>query len=140
MRFPKALHLVGALVALTLTCGVTRANDVYIAQSAAGTANGADCADAKAASFFNTISNWGTGAGQIGAGTTVHLCGTNTASGRHDIFDLPVERNAWESDYPQVRARGNPTSPLSGGVPKRKRLWWRYQYVRTQQRDSGRRN
>lgn len=26
--------------------------------------------------FFNSVGNWGSGAGQIGAGTAVHLCGT----------------------------------------------------------------
>jgi hypothetical protein len=54
------------------------AADVYIAQSAAGTADGSSCANAKAVSFFNTASNWGAGAGQIGPGKTVHLCGTIT--------------------------------------------------------------
>lgn len=31
-----------------------RANDVYVAQSSAGANNGADCADAKASSYFNS--------------------------------------------------------------------------------------
>jgi hypothetical protein len=51
-------------------------NNIYLAQAAAGAANGADCADALAASWFNNASNWGTGSSQIGPGTTVHLCGT----------------------------------------------------------------
>jgi hypothetical protein len=58
----------------------TKANDIYIAQNATGAANGADCADANAVSFFNTSGNWGKSASQIGPGTTVHLCGTFTAS------------------------------------------------------------
>ncbi|MHB8616330.1 MAG: hypothetical protein ACYC93_09680 [Candidatus Acidiferrales bacterium] len=56
------------------------AKDIYVAQNAAGAANGADCADAYAYTFFNTAGNWGTGATQIGPGTTVHLCGTFTAA------------------------------------------------------------
>ena len=36
------------------------------------------CANAYPVSFFNTEGNWGAGAGQIGPGTTVHLCGTLT--------------------------------------------------------------
>ncbi len=52
------------------------ASSIYIAQSAAGAANGADCADAFAVAFFNNSANWGGGGNQIGAGTTVHLCGT----------------------------------------------------------------
>jgi hypothetical protein len=58
------------------------ASSIYIAQSAAGAANGADCADAFAVSFFNNSANWGSGGNQIGAGTTVYLCGTfNGAAG-----------------------------------------------------------
>lgn len=54
--------------------------NVYIAQTAAGGNTGTDCADAYAYTFFNTSGNWGSGASQIGPGTTVHLCGTFTAS------------------------------------------------------------
>jgi hypothetical protein len=54
--------------------------NVYVAQTAAGLANGISCANAYAYSFFNNSANWGTGASQIGPGTTVHLCGTFTGS------------------------------------------------------------
>ena len=54
------------------------ASNIYIAQTAAGSADGTDCADAYAYTFFNTASNWGSGSSQIGPGTTVHLCGTIT--------------------------------------------------------------
>jgi len=53
-----------------------RANDIYIAQNAAGVANGSSCANALPVSFFNSSSNWGIGTSQIGPGTAVHLCGT----------------------------------------------------------------
>jgi hypothetical protein len=56
------------------------ASNIYVAQTAAGSGTGADCADAKGASWFNTSSNWGSSAGQIGPGTTAHLCGTFTAT------------------------------------------------------------
>ena len=49
---------------------------IYLAQSAAGSGSGADCNDAKAVSFFNSGSNWGSGSGKIGPGVTVDLCGT----------------------------------------------------------------
>lgn len=52
------------------------ASDIYIAQNAAGGNTGADCADAHSAAWFNSSANWGSGAAQIGPGTTVHLCGT----------------------------------------------------------------
>jgi hypothetical protein len=71
-RIPFVLLLVAPLAVQAATA------DVYIAQSAAGSADGSSCANAKAVSFFNTASNWGAGAGQIGPGKTVHLCGTIT--------------------------------------------------------------
>jgi hypothetical protein len=55
-----------------------RANDIYISQSGSGA--GSSCSSPLSAAFFNNSSNWGTGAGQIGPGTTVHLCGTFTGA------------------------------------------------------------
>jgi hypothetical protein len=52
------------------------ASSIYISQNSAGAANGADCVNAYAYTFFNNSANWGSGAGQIGPGTTVHICGT----------------------------------------------------------------
>jgi hypothetical protein len=72
-------NLVLAVMFVILAAGFSTASDIYIAQNAAGGNNGADCADAHPVSFFNTSSNWGSGSGQIGAGTTVHLCGTITS-------------------------------------------------------------
>lgn len=55
-------------------------SNVYVAQASAGSNNGTSCANAFAATFFNSGANWGAGGAQIGAGTTVHLCGTITSS------------------------------------------------------------
>jgi len=55
---------------------VACASDIYIAQVTAGGSTGADCADAYAYTWFNNASNWGSKSGQVGPGTTVHLCGT----------------------------------------------------------------
>ena len=65
------------------SCAHAAATDIYIAQNATGTANGADCNDAYAVSFFDTSSNWASTptVGKISPGTTVHLCGTITAPG-----------------------------------------------------------
>jgi hypothetical protein len=71
--------LVLAVTFVTLAAGFSSASDIYIAQNAGGANTGADCADAHAASWFNSSSNWGSGGGQIGPGTTVHLCGTFTS-------------------------------------------------------------
>jgi hypothetical protein len=57
------------------TCLHAAAGSIFIAQNAAGSADGLSCANAKALSFFNSGSNWGSGGSQIGPGTTVHLCG-----------------------------------------------------------------
>jgi hypothetical protein len=54
-----------------------RARDIYIARSASGAANGAGCGDAFPYTFFNDGSHWPS---PIGPGTTVHICGTITAS------------------------------------------------------------
>jgi hypothetical protein len=59
-----------------LTIGCCNAENIYIAQKAAGGNTGADCADAHAASWFNSAVNWVSMVGPIGSGTTVHLCGT----------------------------------------------------------------
>ncbi len=70
--------LLAAILVIFATAFST-ASDIYIAQNAAGGNTGADCADAHAASWFNTSSNWGSAASQIGPGTTVNLCGTFTS-------------------------------------------------------------
>ncbi|MDO8647761.1 MAG: LamG-like jellyroll fold domain-containing protein [Candidatus Diapherotrites archaeon] len=46
---------------------------IFISQS--GTGTGASCSSPRNAAWFNTAANWGTGAGKISAGDTVHLCG-----------------------------------------------------------------
>ncbi len=56
------------------------AADIYLADSARGTVDGSSCANARAWTYFNSAGNWGSGSTQIGPGTTVHLCGTITAS------------------------------------------------------------
>jgi hypothetical protein len=56
------------------------APNVYVAQTAAGDTSGSSCANAAAATFFNTSSSWGSSSAQIGPGTTVHLCGTITST------------------------------------------------------------
>jgi len=69
------------IAAVLLSPSVSSASvaNVYIAQNAAGSANGADCADALPLTWFNSAANWGSGSSQIGPDSTVHLCGTFTA-------------------------------------------------------------
>jgi hypothetical protein len=78
-----------AILFAAFALGYGYSSDIYIAQSGAGAVNGADCADAYGMSWFNTPSNWGTSVGQIGPGSTVHLCGTFTApagAGEYLVF------------------------------------------------------
>jgi hypothetical protein len=60
----------------------------YIAQNATGGNTGSSCANARSAAWFNTPANWGTGAGQIGPGTTVHLCGTLTGIANGNVLQF----------------------------------------------------
>jgi hypothetical protein len=82
IRFMSGVAFLTLSLILITTLGASpaAAKDIYVAQTAVGAANGADCADALSASWFNTGGSWGSGASQIGAGTTVHLCGTITSS------------------------------------------------------------
>lgn len=69
--------LLGSLAAcgLLLVASSARANDIYFAQSALGSANGTDCADAyglhDASHGVNVSGNWV-------PGNTLHICGTIT--------------------------------------------------------------
>jgi parallel beta-helix repeat protein len=104
LKRPKNLAPAGMLllvvVFLIFGSTVSNASDIYIAQNATGGSNGSDCSDAYAAAWFNTTSNWGSSPGQIGPGTTVHLCGT---------FNAP----AGTSGYLTFQASGNNTSPIT---------------------------
>jgi hypothetical protein len=60
---------------------------IYLAQVAAGTADGSSCANARAASYFNSSGNWGTGSTQVRSGATIHLCGTIST-----VFSTPTSQ------------------------------------------------
>lgn len=60
---------------LVATFSAPPITDVYLAQAALGLANGNSCANAFAASYFNSSANWGTPGPLIGGGMTIHLCG-----------------------------------------------------------------
>ena len=77
-----------AMILVILGATFTVASDIYVAQNAAGGNNGGDCADAHAVSWFNSSGNWGSGNGQIGPGTTVHLCGTFTGAANSTMLTI----------------------------------------------------
>ena len=69
----------GAVSATTPQQTVTPTlGNIYITQN--GTGSGISCTDSHSVTWFNTAGSWGTGVGQIGLGTTVHLCGTISTS------------------------------------------------------------
>lgn len=77
--FAKRFAVFLGAFAMLSFAGTGRAADFYIAQIAQGAGTGADAADAKAVSFFNTSGNWSSPtkvAGKISPGDTVHLCDT----------------------------------------------------------------
>lgn len=76
----RFVFLVAVFLGLTTSNGFASATNIYVAQNPVGSANGVDCADAYGVNFFNASGDWGAGGGQIGPGTTVHLCGTFTGS------------------------------------------------------------
>lgn len=95
------------------------ATAVYLAQSAQGANNGTNCANARPASYFNSGSNWGTGATQIGAGTKVYLCGTITAN-------LTFQGSGSMNDYVTLDGAG---ATFSGYVREDNRSWWKIQNI-----------
>ena len=101
MNRPRNLLLAAMFVILTASFSTAASSaNIYIAQNAAGGNTGADCADAHAASWFNSSANWGSNAGQIGPGTTVSLCGTFNAS-------------AGASEYLVFHGSGSPGNPIT---------------------------
>ena len=84
----ESFRVLSVLMWLALGSCLAGASDVYIAQSAPGSANGSNCSNAYAASFFNTTTNWGTGAGKIGPGITVHVCGTITGTANTTVLSF----------------------------------------------------
>ncbi len=78
--------MAAAALAFVSCGGVMRASDIYVSQNAAGANNGTACSNAYAVSWANSSSNWGTGSGKIGPGTTVHLCGTITGAAGSTMF------------------------------------------------------
>ncbi len=61
---------------MLLLCGIAASESHYVALNSQGSGNGSDPANARALTWLDTSSNWGTGAGKVSPGDTVHLCGT----------------------------------------------------------------
>ncbi|HXN54051.1 MAG TPA: hypothetical protein VN943_19125 [Candidatus Acidoferrum sp.] len=92
----RSFSLVLAFLFFALPVG---AKDFYIAAKQAGTGTGTGCSTAQPLTWLSNAASWGTGAGQIGPGTTVHLCGTFTGTPGQQLF--------------LVRGNGTSTSPIT---------------------------
>jgi hypothetical protein len=119
-RHADALKACSVLLFVSVMLGTTfcfaSATNIYIAQNAAGAANGTDCADAYPVGFFNDPANWGGAASQIGPGTTVHLCGTITTGLRAEgsgISGNPIIVLFDSASHGQISM---PAIPSSGAI------------------------
>lgn len=65
---------------LMLLAMPVNAKNIYVSQTTSGGDTGSDCSNAHSLAWVNSIANWGSGGSQVGAGDTVHLCGTFTSS------------------------------------------------------------
>jgi len=74
-RSPNTLLAIIFVFAFS-TLGFSSATNVYITQN--GSSQGNCTTNPQTPAWFNSSSNWGSGAAQIGPGTTVLLCGTIT--------------------------------------------------------------
>jgi hypothetical protein len=74
----RAMYLLAAAIFILFSCTMAFAEDIYIAQTAAGGNTGVNCSNAHSITWLNTSGNWGTGADKVSAGDTVHLCGSFT--------------------------------------------------------------
>lgn len=89
------VSLLAAVIAVPTCFG--SATKVYITQS--GSPAGNCTANVQTPAFFNSSSNWGSGASQIGPGTTVLICGTFTGAA-----------GATEFTFQGSGANGNPVT------------------------------
>jgi hypothetical protein len=120
-----------SLVAIVFTCLVFcfastspafgSATNVYITQN--GSPSGNCTSNVQTPAFFNNSGNWGSGANQIGPGTTVLLCGTFNFGGASTGFLIqgsgtssnPIVINADTNTLIEANAFGGNPSGVCGG-------------------------
>jgi hypothetical protein len=76
----KRAFLLLAVVMVSSIAARGQAPNIYITQSGATSGNCPAGSTLHNPAWFNTSANWGTGSGQIGPATVVHLCGTITTT------------------------------------------------------------
>src|SRR5260370_40682380 len=96
----------GLILAFLFSALPAGAKDFYIAANQAGAGTGTGCSSAKSYTWFNNTASWGTGAAQIGPGTTVHLCGTFVRTPGQQL--LTVRRSEERRVGKECRSRWSP--------------------------------
>lgn len=76
MKQTLPLLFITSFLAVILIVNISSAENIYVAQTSQGTGDGSSAANAHDLAWINAAANWGSGAGKIGPGDTVHLCGT----------------------------------------------------------------
>jgi hypothetical protein len=84
----KKIYKSIGIAILTGIINFSFAQNIYITENTSGNDNGIDCTNAHSISWLNNPANWGTGAGQVKPGTTVHLCGTFTGAAGSTMLDI----------------------------------------------------
>ena len=92
---------------------------IYVAQNSQGTGNGSSCANAHPVSWFNSGTNWGTGANQLGPGVTAVLCGTITTG-------LTFQGSGSSGKYVAIDGTG---ATVSATISVPNQSWWKVQNV-----------
>jgi hypothetical protein len=119
-RAISTVMLCGLMAVGLLSANSARAaSAIYIAQNAQGLADGANCANAHAASWFNSASNWGSGSTQINAGSTIYLCGSISSN-------LTFQGSGASGNPITVDGAG---ATYAGTFNTANRSWWQVQNV-----------
>jgi hypothetical protein len=119
-RAASTVLLFGLIAGGLLSANSARAaSAIYIAQNGQGVADGTSCANARAASWFNSGSNWGSGSSQISPGSTVYLCGSISTS-------LTFQGSGANGSPVTVDGTG---ATYAGTFNTANRSWWQVQNV-----------
>lgn len=105
----RSIFTFGFLLAVLLSALPARAKDFYVAANQATSGTGTGCSTAKPITWLSNGASWGTGASQIGPGTTVHLCGLITGTPGQQLF---VVRGSGTSASP-ITIKWEPNAILS---------------------------
>ncbi len=108
MAVRKFSFILGFLLLISASAAFGSATNVYITQSGSASGNcllrrlrrhhvyiqSAPTSNVQTPAFFNNANNWGSGATQIGPGTTVLICGTFTGSAGATEFTFQGSGNS----------------------------------------------